>query len=91
MTTKLKWEGSWQNTWAFMPNGVELRVKFLPGSAMWGMYVNGKLRGKEENRVGTSRARAKYKVKNRYGYNAEPSNKTPCVHCGGTGWVKKPA
>lgn len=89
-TFRLKWEGSWMNTYAVMANGVELRVKFLPGSKMWGMYVDGELRGKQENGSdGMGRSRAKDKVKNWWGYNAKPKNKVRCEHCNGTGFVPK--
>jgi hypothetical protein len=87
---RLKWEGTWVNTYAVMSNGVEIRVKFLHGSKSWGMYVDGELRGKQPTGSdGMGRARAKDKVKNWYGHNARPKNKVPCTHCGGTGFMKK--
>lgn len=90
MPFRLKWEGSWINTHARMQNGVELRVKWLPGSKSWGIYVEGVLRGKQPNGVdGLGRARAKTKAKDWYGYNAKPNDSVPCSHCGGTGFVKR--
>lgn len=92
MKFRLKWEGTWVNTYAMMQNGVELRVKWLQGSKTWGIYVDGDLKSRQPNGPdGTGRARAKIKARTWYGHNAKPKNKVRCPHCAGTGFVPKTA
>lgn len=91
MTFRLKWLGTWRETYATNQHGVELRVRYLPGSGSWGVYVDGVLRHKvDEGAADKRRARAKALAKSWYGREL-PSDTVPCVHCGGSGRVKRGA
>lgn len=83
---RMKWTGTWRDTRAVTAKGAELRVKFLPGSATWGIYVNGFLRSKTSGKDG--RARAKRLATSWYG-RSEPEHSVPCTQCNGTGRVRR--
>lgn len=80
---RLKWEGGKNNTYALNQYGVLLRVKFLPGTNMWGVYRDGVLREKRD-----TREKAKSVAKSWFGWD-RPLNSVPCPHCNGTGLVRR--
>lgn len=83
MTFRMKWLGSEKNTYAINQYGVELRVKFLPGTKMWGVYRDGVLREKRE-----TRNMAKTTAKRWFGWD-RPSDQVRCPTCMGSGMVKR--
>lgn len=87
---RLKWIGSWRDTTAENRYGAKLRVRFLPGSRSWGVYVDDDLRHKVAVGVSdTRRARAKVIASSWYG-SARPAGSVACAHCHGTGRVGAP-
>jgi len=83
MSFRMKWLGNHNNTYAVNMHGVELRVKYLPSSKMYGVYKDGVLRFKLADR-----GKAKVQAKRWFGWD-RPADTVRCTTCNGTGQVRR--